>query len=122
MITARTARTLTRYNKWADELIFGAVAKLPAGEATKIRTTLFKNIVHTLNHVYVIDRIFQAHLEGREHGFTARNTPDHYGSIALAPGIATLSPGYRSSTSPGAIGSPMPSSSGKCTSHSWAAA
>jgi uncharacterized damage-inducible protein DinB len=38
---------------------------------------VFKNIVHTLNHVYVIDLIFQAHLEGREHGFTARNTPDH---------------------------------------------
>ncbi len=74
MITARTARTLTRYNKWADELIFGAVAKLPAGEATKIRTTLFKNMVHTLNHIYVIDRIFQAHLEGREHGYAARNT------------------------------------------------
>ncbi len=74
MITARTARTLTRYNKWADELIFGAVAKLPAGEATKIRTTLFKNMVHTLNHIYVIDRIFQAHLEGREHGYAGRNT------------------------------------------------
>ena len=74
MITARTARTLTRYNSWADELIFGAVAKLPAGEATKPRTTLFKNMVHTLNHIYVIDRIFQAHLEGREHGYAARNT------------------------------------------------
>jgi len=74
MSTTRTARTLTRYNKWADELIFGAVAKLPAGEATKPRTTLFKNMVHTLNHIYVIDRIFQAHLEGREHGYAARNT------------------------------------------------
>jgi uncharacterized damage-inducible protein DinB len=34
-------------------------------------------MVHTLNHNYVIDRIFQAHLEGRDHGYTARNTPDH---------------------------------------------
>ena len=25
---------------------------------------------------YVIDLIFQAHLEGRDHGFTARNTPE----------------------------------------------
>jgi uncharacterized damage-inducible protein DinB len=74
MITKRTARMLARYNKWADELMFGAVAKLPAGEATKPRTTLFKNMVHTLNHIYVIDRIFQAHLEGREHGYAARNT------------------------------------------------
>jgi uncharacterized damage-inducible protein DinB len=33
--------------------------------------------VHTLNHNYVIDKIWQAHLEGRAHGYTARNTPDH---------------------------------------------
>ncbi len=77
MITTRTARTLTRYNKWANELIFDAVAKLPAGEATKPRATLFKNMVHTLNHNYVIDRIFQAHLEGRSHDYSARNTADH---------------------------------------------
>lgn len=76
MITTRTARTLTRYNRWANELMLEAVSKLPAGEATKPRQTLFKNIVHTLNHNYVIDAIFQAHLEGREHGYTARNTPE----------------------------------------------
>jgi len=74
MKTLRTARMLTRYNAWADRLTFDAVAKLPEGEATKSRPSLFKNIVHTLNHNYVIDRIFQAHLQGKEHGFTARNT------------------------------------------------
>ena len=76
MDTTRTARMLTRYNRWANELMFEAVAKLPAGEATKPRTTLFKNIVHTLNHNYVIDAIFQGHLEGRDHGYSARNTAE----------------------------------------------
>jgi uncharacterized damage-inducible protein DinB len=65
---------LTRYNRWANEVFFNAVSALPPGEATKPRQTLFKNIVHTLNHNYVIDCIFKAHLEGREHGYTARNT------------------------------------------------
>ncbi len=74
---ASDARTLTRYNAWANEVLFAAVAALPEGEATKPRRSVFKNIVHTLNHNYVIDRIFQAHLEGRDHGYTARNTPDH---------------------------------------------
>ena len=74
MSALATARMLTRYNAWANRLFFEAVAALPPGEATKERTTLFKSIVHTLNHNYVIDRIFQAHLEGREHGYTARNT------------------------------------------------
>ena len=76
MTATRTARMLTRYNRWANELIFAAVAALPAGEATRPRATLFRSMVHTLNHNYVIDRIFQAHLEGREHGYSARNTPE----------------------------------------------
>jgi len=41
------------------------------------RKTRYRNIVHTLNHVYVIDSVFKAHLLGREHGHSARNTPDH---------------------------------------------
>lgn len=77
MTTPDTARMLARYNAWANKLTFDAVAALPPGEATKERKSLFKNMVHTLNHNYVIDRIWQAHLEGREHGYEARNTPDY---------------------------------------------
>ena len=77
MTTPDTARMLARYNAWANKLTFNAVAALPQGEATRERKSLFKNMVHTLNHNYVIDRIWQAHLEGREHGYGARNTPDH---------------------------------------------
>jgi len=47
------------------------------GEATRERKSLFKNMVHTLNHNYVIDRIWQAHIERREHGYETRNTKDH---------------------------------------------
>jgi uncharacterized damage-inducible protein DinB len=71
------AQMLTRYNAWADKLIHAAVAALPAGEAEKPRQSVFKSLAHTLNHIYVIDRIFQAHLEGREHGYKARNTETH---------------------------------------------
>jgi uncharacterized damage-inducible protein DinB len=77
MITKSTAAMLARYNEWANRVIFDAVEALPPGEAEKPRTSLFKNMVHTLNHNYVIDCIFQAHLEGRPHGYSARNTPDH---------------------------------------------
>lgn len=74
---ASTARMLARYNQWSDNVMFDGVAALPEGEALKPRTSLFRNMVHTLNHNYVIDRIWQAHLEGREHGYEARNTKDH---------------------------------------------
>ncbi len=77
MIATDTASMLARYNAWANALIFEAVAALPAGEATRERQSVFRNMVHTLNHNYVIDLIWQAHLEGRDHGFGARNTKDH---------------------------------------------
>ena len=70
-------RMLARYNAWANELFFKAVAALPEGEAVKPRRSVFRNMVHTLNHSYVIDRIFQAHLTGRTHGYAARNTAEH---------------------------------------------
>jgi uncharacterized damage-inducible protein DinB len=70
-------RTLTRYNAWANRLVFEAVAALPEQETLKPRPGAFRNMVHTLNHIYVIDRIFQAHLEGRDHGYAARNTTEH---------------------------------------------
>jgi uncharacterized damage-inducible protein DinB len=72
-----TVRMLSRYNAWANERIFAAVTNLPEGEALKPRQSLFTNMVHTLNHNLIIDRIFQAHLEGRAHGYTARNTPEY---------------------------------------------
>ena len=77
MTATSTARMLTRYNAWANRLLFDSVAALPPDEATKDRATLFRNMVHTLNHNYVIDEIWRAHLEGRAHGYTARNTPAH---------------------------------------------
>jgi uncharacterized damage-inducible protein DinB len=72
-----TARLLTRYNAWANERLFEAVAALPEGEASKPRQSLFSNILMTLHHNYIIDHVFQAHLEGREHGYAARSTPEY---------------------------------------------
>jgi uncharacterized damage-inducible protein DinB len=77
MTPLRNARMLARYNAWANRLTFEAVAALPEGEAEKPRQYVFRNMVHTLNHNHVIGRVFQAHLEGREHGFAARNTADY---------------------------------------------
>lgn len=65
---------LTHYKAWADEITYKSVATLPEMEITKIRQTNFKTIIHTLNHVYVVDDIFKAHLTGKQHNYTARNT------------------------------------------------
>lgn len=77
MTTTYTVHMLTRYNAWANKVIFDAVAALPSDEATKERPTLFKNMVNTLNHLYVVDLIWKAYLEGRDHGIPALNTVLH---------------------------------------------
>src|SRR5215472_15849345 len=77
MLDTEGARSLARYKSWADDLTLGAVAALPPGEAARQRPTLFKSIIGTLNHSYVVDLIWQAHLEGRDHGFMARNVMPH---------------------------------------------
>src|SRR5262249_17202046 len=73
MVGTSTVRMLAQYKAWSDKVIFDGVAALPPGEAEKERKTLFKTIIGTLNHSYVVDLIWQAHLERREHGFKARN-------------------------------------------------
>ena len=83
MLNPDSAVMLAHYKAWADRVIFDGVAALPEGEAQKERHTLFKTIIGTLNHIYVVDLIWQAHLEGREHGFTARN-------LVLHPELAAL--------------------------------
>ena len=77
MSLIETAKRLTEYKAWANESTFSAVKALPEGEATKERKTRFKNMIHTLNHVYVIDCIFKAHLEKKPHSYIARNTETH---------------------------------------------
>lgn len=69
-----TLAMLLRYKQWANELTFTKTMDLPAGEAEKQRDTNFGSILHTLNHVFVVDDIFRCHLEGRAHSYTARNT------------------------------------------------
>ena len=74
MSSLRNIRMLTRYTAWANTRLFEALASLPEGQATAPRPTGFGNMVNTLNHAYVVDLIWKAHLEGRPHGFSSRNT------------------------------------------------
>lgn len=67
-------RMLTRYSTWANTLMFDVLATLPSEQVNAMRVTLFGSMVNTLNHSMVIDKIWQAHLQGRAHGFTKRIT------------------------------------------------
>jgi uncharacterized damage-inducible protein DinB len=63
-------QSLFAQKSWANNELFNALASVPPQphEAT-VHAAL-----RTLNHIYVVDRIFQAHLQGQAHGYAATNT------------------------------------------------
>lgn len=65
-----TLQSLFAHKSWANNELFNALAAVTAEEhAGAVHTA-----IRTLNHIYVVDRIFQAHLLGQQHGYTATNT------------------------------------------------
>ena len=69
-------QTLTRYKAWANSLLFSALSELPEHELTAGRPIVFGSILRTLNHVYAMDQVWQAHLQGVAHDLTTRNPED----------------------------------------------
>ena len=67
-----TLRVLARYNTWADQVLFAAMMDLPEGAIHRETNTLFRSMIGTLNHNHQVDLIWQAHLTGRQHGFSSR--------------------------------------------------
>ncbi len=74
MIWGPSAIRFAHYKSWANERTFHDVAALSEPQLTQKRDSLFGSIVHTLNHNYVIDAIFKAHVQGGKHSYKARNT------------------------------------------------
>lgn len=72
MINVATASMLSQYKRWADQLFFDSLGELPAEELSRERAGPVKSMIGVLNHMYVVDRIWQAHLQHRDHGFTSR--------------------------------------------------
>jgi uncharacterized damage-inducible protein DinB len=66
----KTIKSLFAQKSWANNELFNALAELrDAQHAAPVHSA-----VRTLNHIYVVDKIFQAHLLGEPHGYTATNT------------------------------------------------
>lgn len=65
---------LTRYKAWANKRVLTYLLQIPEEVATVPRPTCFGSILHTLQHNYIVDDIFKAHLLGRSHGYSARRS------------------------------------------------
>jgi uncharacterized damage-inducible protein DinB len=67
---------LARYKAWADDLLMSALSKVSGNVLTEPRTIVFGSLLRTLHHVYAMDAVWRAHLEGRAHAYSSRNPDD----------------------------------------------
>lgn len=72
----RQEQILAGYSRWANELIYGVVARLPAEAVSAPRDMAFGSLLQTLGHSYAVAAIFQAHLLSRAHGFRVRRVSE----------------------------------------------
>lgn len=61
-----------RYKAWANSEILDSLAKVDEARYPE----QWKLAVRLMNHTYVVDCIFAAHLSGAEHQFLGTNTPE----------------------------------------------
>lgn len=62
--------TLFAQKTWANNELYNLLATITAPEHGEA----LHAAIRMLNHIYVVDRIFRAHLLGQEHGYTDSNT------------------------------------------------
>ena len=62
--------SLFAHKSWANNELFNVLATVdPVDHAEAVHAA-----TRMLNHIYVVDRIFRAHLLAEQHGYTATNT------------------------------------------------
>jgi len=66
-----TLKSLFAYKAWANAELFALLQTLPAANAEQLHSC-----IRTLNHIYVVDRLFRAHLAGEARPFNATNTKE----------------------------------------------
>lgn len=63
--------TLLAQKSWSDTELLNRLAEVPP---TAEHAPVLHTAVRLMNHIHVVDRIFQAHLQGQPHAYTATNT------------------------------------------------
>ena len=72
MSTSTLLTSLFQTKAWANIELFAAVKSIDEATQQPERHAA----IRLLNHIYVVDQIFAAHLQGAQHAFTATNTPE----------------------------------------------
>lgn len=83
-MTASLLASQFAYKAWANAELLQALAQIDAAAFPAQR----QRAIRLLNHTYVVDRIFAAHLDSATHAFAASNTPHTPELDALHAAIA----------------------------------
>ena len=59
---------MARYNAWANARVYDCVAQLDDGEIRKDRDAFFGSIHATLNHIFLVDRLWSSRIMGEYSG------------------------------------------------------
>lgn len=70
-MSAATLKSLFAYKAWANAELFALLGSLPPDHADALHTC-----IRTLNHIYVVDRLFRARLAAEPEPFQATNTKE----------------------------------------------
>ena len=90
-MSTATLKSLFGYKAWANTELFALLATLPEQHAEQVHTC-----VRTLNHIYVVDRLFRARLTGEPSPFEATNTKATPSLEQLAQDVAATDAWYQS--------------------------
>lgn len=67
-----TLVTLLKFKRWIDAEAIKAVKAISESAYAEKRHLMLR----LMNHIHVVDMIFRANISGRQHGYTALNTPE----------------------------------------------
>lgn len=90
-MSTATLQSLFGHKAWADSELFALLATLPQSHAEQLHTC-----IRTLNHIHVVDRLFQARLMGEPTPFEATNTKDTPSLEQLHRDVTATDAWYRS--------------------------
>jgi uncharacterized damage-inducible protein DinB len=88
-MSSAALQSLFGYKSWANRELFILLQTLPPEHAGSLHTCL-----RTLNHVYVVDRIFQAHLCSETRPFDTTNTESTPALAQLTADVAATDAWY----------------------------
>ena len=90
-MSTATLNSLFGYKAWANTELFALLATLPEPHSEQVHTC-----IRTLNHIYVVDRLFRARLTGEPSPFEATNTKATPSLEQLAQNVAATDAWYQS--------------------------